>query len=116
MDAQGNVGIVTESSTASTDLSVLLWTHRTTDPPSTFSGPTTVVAGTKPFTCLNTRDMATIGNAVGVLTALDPLDGTKLWTTQQWSNDATRCVWNTRIVEYQIAAQTNSVKQAKPKQ
>ena len=60
--------------------------------------------------------MATIGNAVGVVTALDPLDGTKLWTTQQWGNDATRCVWNTRIVEYQIAAEAGSGKQAKPKQ
>ena len=102
VDAAGNVGIVAESSTASTDLSVLLWTHRKTDPPNTFHGPTTVVAGTQPFSCLNTRDMATIGNAVGVLTALDPLDGSKLWTTQQWSGDATRCVWNTRIVEYKI--------------
>jgi hypothetical protein len=103
VDAQGNVGIVAESSSASTDLSLLLWTHRKTDPANTFNGPTTIISGTQPFTCLNTRDMATIGNAVGVLTALDPLDGTKLWTTQQWSNDAARCVWNTRIVEYQIA-------------
>ena len=37
------------------------------------------------------------------MTALDPQDGSKLWTSEQWSNDATRCVWNTRIVEYQIA-------------
>jgi hypothetical protein len=43
-----------------------------------------------------------IGNAAGVLTALDPLDGSSLWTTEQWSNDAARCVWNTRIVEYRI--------------
>jgi hypothetical protein len=52
--------------------------------------------------------MATIGNAAGVLTALDPLDGTKLWTTEQWSNDAARCVWNTRIVEYEISPATGS--------
>ena len=35
------------------DLSVLLWTHRKSDPPNTFSGPTTIVAGTQPYTCLN---------------------------------------------------------------
>jgi hypothetical protein len=103
VDAAGNVGIIAVSSTAATDLSILLWTRKATDPPNTFSGPATVAAGTQPFTCLNTRDMATIGNAVGVQTALDPLDETKLWTTQQWGNNAERCVWNTRIVAYQIA-------------
>ena len=81
---------------------MLLWTRRRTDPPNTFTGPTTIVAGMQPYTCLKTKSMETIGNAAGVLTALDPLDGAKLWTTEQWSNDARRCVWNTRIVEYQI--------------
>jgi hypothetical protein len=108
VDTAGNVGIVAVSSTASTDLSVLLWTRRKTDPANTFRGPTTIVAGTQPYTCLNTNNMATIGNAAGVLTALDPLDGTKLWTTEQWSNDAARCVWNTRIVEYEISPATGS--------
>jgi hypothetical protein len=103
VDYAGNVGIVAVSSSPSTDLSILLWTHRTTDPPNIVAGPTTIVSGTQPFTCLNTRNMATIGNAVGVMTALDPQDGSKLWTSEQWSNDATRCVWNTRIVEYQMA-------------
>lgn len=103
VDAQGNVGIVAASADANTDLSILLWTRRVADPPNKFSGPIKVVAGTQPFTCLNTQDMATIGNAVGVPTALDPLDPTKLWTAHQWSNDARRCVWNTRIVQYQIA-------------
>ena len=102
VDAGGNVGIVAVSSSAGTDLSVLLWTRRKSDPPGTFKGPTMIVAGTQPYTCRNIRNMATIGNAAGVLTALDPVDGTKLWTTQQWANDAARCVWNTRIVEYQI--------------
>jgi hypothetical protein len=116
VDAAGSIGIVAESITPSTDLSVLLWTHRKADPANAFSGPTTIVSGTQPYTCLNTRNMATIGNAVGVLTALDPLNGARLWTTQQWSNDATRCVWNTRIVEYQIAgAAASQAKQPKPK-
>jgi hypothetical protein len=111
VDAAGNVGIVADSSTATTDLSLLLWTHGKSDPPGTFKGPITIISGTQPFTCLNTRNMATIGNAVGVLTALDPLDGASLWTTQQWSNDATRCIWNTRIVQYQIdAAQASSAR------
>ena len=103
VDKAGNVGIVAESSTSATDLSVLLWTHRKTDAPNTFNGPTTIVSGTQPYTCLNTNNFALIGNAAGILTALDPADGTKLWTSQQWSNDAARCVWKTRIVQYQIA-------------
>jgi hypothetical protein len=102
VDAAGNVGIVADSITAKTDLSVLLWTHRKSDPATTFKGPITIVSGTQPFTCLNTKNMATVGNAVGVLTALDPLDGSSLWTTEQWSNDAARCAWNTRIVQYRI--------------
>ena len=109
IDAAGNVGIVAVSSTATTNLSILLWTRKASDPPNTFTGPVTVAAGTKPFTCLNTRDMATIGNAVGVQTALDP-DGRRLWVTQQWGNDAERCVWTTRIVGYQIADSNNDAK------
>ncbi len=42
--------------------------------------------------------------------------GMKLWTSQQWANDARPCVWNTRIVEYQIApAKASAAKEAKPK-
>ncbi len=79
-------------------------------PPNTFRGPVTLVAGTQPFTCLNTSDMATIGNAAGVLTQMDPKDGTKLWTTQQWGGDAERCAWTTRIVAYQIDSGEPKVK------
>jgi hypothetical protein len=103
VDAKGNLGIVAESSTATTDLSVLLWSRKKSDPPNTFAGPITVAKGTEPYTCLNNRNLALIGNAVGVLTALDPRDGTKLWTSQQWSQNATRCVWNTLVVEYQVS-------------
>jgi len=103
VDAAGNMGIVASSSTATTDMSVLLWTHRKDDPSGTFTGPITVVAGTQPYTCLNARNMVSMGNAVGVLTTRDPKDGSKLWTSQQWSNNADRCVWNTRIIQYQIA-------------
>ncbi len=102
VDQFGNIGIVASSSTLSTDLSVLLWTRRKADAPGTFNGPVTVVAGTQPYSCLDTRNVNVIGNAAGVLTALDPSDGTKLWTAQQWSGDAAKCVWNTRIVQYQI--------------
>ena len=103
VDAAGNVGIVAESSTANTDLSLLLWTHRAGDAPGTMRGPITIIAGTQPYTCETTRPYAAIGNAAGVLTALDPIDGTKLWTAGQWASDAAPCVWNTKIVEYQIA-------------
>jgi hypothetical protein len=102
VDQAGNIGIAASSSTSTTDLSVLLWTRRKSDPPGAFTGPTTVVAGTQPYTCLNAKNINVIGNAAGVLTALDPSDGTTLWTSQQWSNDAARCAWNTRIVGYRI--------------
>lgn len=103
VDRDGNIGILAMSSTASTDLSILLWARKITDPPNTFSDPITVVAGTQPYTCLNQRNLALIGNAAGVLTAIDPRDGHKLWSSQQWADDPRRCVWNTRVVEYQIA-------------
>jgi hypothetical protein len=113
VDKAGDVGVVAVSSNASTNLSILLWTRRKSDPPNSFRGPTTLMAGTHPLTCLNTRDMVTIGNAAGVLTQMDPTDGTKLWTTQHWGGDAERCVWTTRIVAYQI--DSGAAKEAKPK-
>jgi hypothetical protein len=102
VDAEGNIGIVASSSTATTYLGVFLWSRRTSDPPSTFSGPVTIVAGTQPHTCRPEETMMQLGSTVGILTTRDPLDGTKLWTTQQWSNDAAPCVYNSRIVQYQI--------------
>ena len=101
VDNKGNVGIVAASSSEKDYLSILLWTHRASDPANTFSAPITVVAGTKPYTCPNRVNLAMIASAVGMLTVRDPLDGSKLWTTHQYSNDATPCVWNSRIIEYQ---------------
>jgi hypothetical protein len=115
VDAAGNVGITAISSTASTNLSILLWTHRKSDPPNTLNGPTTIIAGTQPYTCEPDRKFASIANPSGVDTMLDPLDGTKLWITEQWGNNAARCVWNTRIVEYQIAPAQASKSKSKPK-
>jgi hypothetical protein len=114
VDAGGNVGIVAESSTATTNLGVLLWTRRKADAPGTFTGPTTIVAGTQPFSCLTTQTFVNLASTVGILTTRDPVDGMKLWTSQQWSNDARPCVWNTRIVEYQIAP-ASSAKESTPK-
>lgn len=102
-DDAGNLGIVGTSASARTNLSVLLWTRRKDDPANTFSGPATVVAGAHPYTCANERNVSPMGNSVGILTALDPEDRQTLWTTQQWSNDANPCVWNTRIVGYKVA-------------
>ena len=101
-DAAGNLGIVAMSSTVKTDLSILLWTRRKSDPPNSISGPVTVVAGTQPYTCETNTGFASVGNPAGILTSLDPSEGTRLWTTAQWGNDAAPCVWNTRIVSYQI--------------
>jgi len=102
VDQHGNIGIAAASVTATSNLSVLLWSRRKTDPPNTFRGPITVITGTQPYTCPPADKVTLIGNAAGLLTALDPLDGTKLWTTEQWSNTVRPCVWNTRIFEYQI--------------
>jgi len=102
VDAQGNVGILAISSTASTNLSFLLWTHRKTDPPNTVNGPTTVLAGTQPYTCEKDKNFGSIANPAGVDTALDP-DGKTLWVSHHWGNDAAACLWNTRIVAYGIA-------------
>lgn len=106
VDHAGNVGIVAISSSETTDLSMLLWTRKKTDPPNTFAGPTTIVAGTEPYTCFPDRKIAFLASAVGIHTSLDPLDGSKLWVTHQWGGDATPCVWMTRIVEYQIAGKS----------
>jgi hypothetical protein len=108
VDAKGNVGIVAASATATTDLSILMWTRRASDPPNTFAGPSTVIAGTKPYTCETDKDFASLANPVGVLTVLDPGDRTTLWTSHHWANSAERCVWNTRIIGYQIDGKSKS--------
>lgn len=103
VDDAGNMGIVGTSSSARANLSVLLWTRRQEDPANTFTGPATIVAGGHPYTCPNDRNVTPMGNSVGILTSLDPVDRETLWTTQQWANDAAPCVWNTRIVGYKVA-------------
>jgi hypothetical protein len=102
VDDHGNLGIVAASSNAQSNLSVLIWTHRVSGAPDSFKGPTTIIAGTKPYTCQGDKVVVPIGNSVGILTMRDPLDASRLWTTQQWSNDSRPCVWNTRIIQYQI--------------
>ena len=104
VDSEGDVGIVAISATAKTNLSILLWTHLASDPPNTLKGPTTLLAGTQPYTCEEGRDYASIANPAGVLTALDPDEGKTLWVSHQWANEAAPCVWNTRIIGYQIAS------------
>jgi hypothetical protein len=104
VDQDGNVGITALSSTVNTDLSILLWTHSITDPPNMFRGPMILVAGTQPYTCVNADNMALIASAVGILTLRDPVDGSKLWTTQQYGGNAKPCVWDTKVIEYQIGS------------
>lgn len=104
VDKDGNIGIVAASATVKTYLSVLLWTHHRTDAPDVLRGPLTVVAGTQPYTCPPKDGVTLTGNAAGLFSARDPSDGTKLWVTEQWGNHAEQCVWDTRIVEYQIPA------------
>ncbi|HKU13291.1 MAG TPA: hypothetical protein VJQ52_02795 [Steroidobacteraceae bacterium] len=101
-DEKGNVGIVASSVTATTNLSVLFWSRRKSDPPNTFSGPVMVAKGTQPHTCRPDQSLVPLGNTVGILTTRDPLDPAKFWTTAQWSNDARPCVFNTRIVGYRL--------------
>jgi hypothetical protein len=102
VDAAGNTGIVANSWNAESDLSVVLWTRKRTDAPNTFRGPQMIVQGTAPYVCDTSKGISTIGNAGGILTALDPADGMRLWTTEQWGSDAARCVWGTKILSYRI--------------
>lgn len=111
VDNEGNIGIIAASSSATMPLSILLWTHRASDPPNSFSPPMTVVAGTQPYTCPNRMNLALIASAVGMLTVRDPLDSSKLWTTHQYSGDATACVWNSRIFEYQLTPSKRPARQ-----
>jgi len=104
VDRAGNVGIVAASWSPTTDLSLLLWTHGKPDPPNRLNGPTTIIAGTQPYTCMSDKGFANIANPAGVLTVLDPADGKTLWTSHNWANNSTACVWNTRIVGYQVGA------------
>jgi len=100
VDDAGNLGIVGTSSSANTYLSVLLWTRGLND--KTFKAPVRVAAGTQAYDCSNEKKMSPMGNSVGILTSLDPIDHETLWATQQWANDADACVWNTRIVGYKV--------------
>jgi hypothetical protein len=93
----GNLGIVAASVGAAIDPSILMWTHATTDVPSTLNGPSMVMAGTQPDTCI--ASPISFASAVGISTVRDPLDPTKLWTTHQYSNSASPCVWATRVIE-----------------
>jgi hypothetical protein len=113
VDRAGNVGIVASTAAANENLGVALWTRRRDDPPNTFGAAQRITPGTKPYTCLNARNMVSLSNSVGLLTALDPADASRLWTNQQYANDAAPCVWNTRIVGYQIDASGKSPAKAK---
>lgn len=104
VDDAGSLGIVGTASSARSNLSVLLWTLKHDNPAKIFSGPITVATGTKPYGCMNEKNMVPMGNSVGLLTALDPIDRQTLWTTQQWANDAAPCVWSTQIVGYKVDA------------
>jgi hypothetical protein len=103
VDDAGNIGVVATTSNARENLSVRLWTRRQGDPANTFNAPTMIAMGTQPYTCLNRKGLVPMGNSVGTLTGLDPVDRETMWSTQQWSNDAAPCVWNTRIVSYKVA-------------
>ncbi|HKU14171.1 MAG TPA: hypothetical protein VJQ52_07220 [Steroidobacteraceae bacterium] len=102
VDTRGNIGILAMSSTAGTNLGILGWSRKAGE--KTFSGPTTVLKGTQPHTCMPDQKMVHAGSTVGIPTVRDTKDGMKLWTSLQWSNDATPCVFNTRIVQYQLTA------------
>jgi hypothetical protein len=100
LDSNGNVGIAAAAMSATIDPSIRLWGHRASDPANAIVGPITVIDGTQPYTCIN--NPVGFATAVGLTTVRDPLDGTKLWTTQQYGESGTACVWNTRIFQYQV--------------
>ncbi len=95
--SNGNVAIVAAAIGPSTYPSIEVWTHKTTDPPGAATGPTTVIAGTAPDSCV--ANPLIFANAVGVSTVRDPMDPTKLWTTHQYASSAAPCVWATRVMQ-----------------
>ncbi len=95
--SNGDLSIVAASTGATIDPTILVWTHTANDALNTFTGPTTVIAGTQPDTCI--ANPVSFASAVGIATVRDPVDPTKLWTTHQYSNSAAPCTWATRIVE-----------------
>jgi hypothetical protein len=103
VDTRGNLGILAMSSTASTNLSILGWSRKAGETGRAFNGPTVLLKGTQPHTCRPDQKMIHLGSTVGIPTVRDSKDGLKLWTSLQWSNDARPCVFNTRIIEYQLA-------------
>lgn len=73
-------------------------------------GPNIIAAGTQPYTCMKryTSDggrtyWVLMGSSAGILTARDPADPFLQWTTEQYSDNAARCVYSTRIIQYEIA-------------
>jgi hypothetical protein len=102
VDAAGNVGVVAAASSATTDVSLYAYRHLATDPTGAMSAPLPIVAGSQPYTCTGGATQVSFANATGIATALDPSDGTRLWTMQQYGSSATPCQWGTRVVEYQL--------------
>ena len=95
--SNGNIGIVAGSLGAGIYPSILAWGRSAGDPANTLTGPITVMTGTQPDTCVTSP--VSYANAAGLTTVRDPVDPTKLWTTHQYSDSASPCVWQTRIVE-----------------
>jgi hypothetical protein len=100
VDSAGNSGIVASAASATTNISLVGYSHLAADPAMQVSAPTTVIAGTQPYTCSGTQ--VSFANAVGLSTVRDPLDGTKLWASNGYGGSAAPCVWSTRIVEYRL--------------
>jgi hypothetical protein len=100
VDQNGNVGLSAAAVGASLDPSIVAWGHPASAAAGTLSGPTTVTQGTQPYSCI--ASPVGFATAVGITTVRDPVDPTKLWTTMQYGESATACVWNTRIFQYQV--------------
>jgi hypothetical protein len=97
VDGSGNVGITVTASSASADPSIVLFTHRKTDPSGQLTGPMTLMAGSHVYACNGVNPVGWGDYAASVQ---DPGDATRLWSVAEYGASATACQWQTRLIQY----------------
>ena len=100
VDSNGNIGIAAAALSSTQEQSIRVWRHLVAQAPGSVDGPTTVIDGLHPYTCVGTQN--SFANAIGLTTVQDPVDGTKLWTWHQYASSPSPCVWGTRLFEVQL--------------
>ena len=98
VDATGNVGIAATVAGTTRNPSVVLFSHRTTDPVGQLSGPVTATVGIQTYAC---DGVSPVGWGTYAMGTQDPGDPTKLWAVAEYGGAAIGCQWHTRLIQYQ---------------